>query len=74
MGGCQTKGCGDPLAVVLHIRRMPKCNERQGNPGLRGDSVELGSREGLLVCAQSPTSVRNGEDHGFIRLNNIQLG
>ena len=56
MGECRTKWCGELLAngamssrqVVLYVRSVPKCLERQGNPDLMGGSVELCLREGLL--------------------------
>ena len=39
---------------MVHIRRVPDHSERQGNPGLRGGSVELCSRGGLLgMCPKS---------------------
>ena len=40
--------------MVLHVRHVFECSE--GNPDLRGDSVELCSRGGLLgVCTKSLT-------------------
>ena len=34
--------------MVFHVRRLPEHCEKQGNPTLRGDSVELCSSRGLL--------------------------
>ena len=40
-----------PWQVVHHVRRVPKCSEDKKNPNLRGDSVELYSRERIVGCA-----------------------
>ena len=43
-----------PGQVAFHVRRAPKYSERQGNPSLRGGSVVLCSKQGLLgVCLKS---------------------
>ena len=40
--------------MVLHVRRVPRRSEREGNPSLRGGSMELCLRGGLLsVCPKS---------------------
>ena len=61
--------------MVLHIRRVPELSK--GNPSLRGGSVELYSRGGLLgvhlKVSQCPTLVRKGKAYEFISVNNIQL-
>ena len=61
--------------MVFHVRRVPQHNEE--NFGLKGGSVELCSRRGLLgVYLKShkcPTSVRNGKTYEYISMNNIQL-
>jgi len=36
---------------------------------LRGGSMVLCSRGGLLVYEQSPTLIRSGKDHGYIRMD-----
>ena len=38
--------------MVFYIRRVPKHNERRGNPNLRGCSMAICSREDYWVCAQ----------------------
>ena len=38
--------------MVFYIRRVPKHNERRGNPNLKGCSMALCSREDYWVCAQ----------------------
>ena len=38
-----------PLQVALHVRHVPECDERQGNHGLRGGSMELCSMGGLVL-------------------------
>ena len=43
--------------MVFHIRCVPECSERQGNPSLRGDSIELCSRGGLLGVRSKPDNV-----------------
>ena len=56
--------------MVLHGRHVLKRNERQENPGLRGDSVELCLRGDCQVCAQSPASIKNYE---LISMDNIKF-
>ena len=63
-----------PWQVVLHVRRMPKCSERQENLGLR---KRLGgtSFEGRIVgCVpkvpQCPISVRNEKAYEYISMDN----
>ena len=43
--------------MVLHIRRVPKHSERQGNPGLMGDPVKLCSMRGLLSVSSKSHNV-----------------
>ena len=44
----EQNGVSSPWLVVFHIRHVFERNERQRNPGLREDSMELCSMEGLL--------------------------
>ena len=63
-----------PLADGLHVRRVSKHNER--NSGLRGGSVELCLRGGLLGVhpkSQCLISVRDEKAYEFINMDNIQL-
>ena len=61
--------------MVLHVRHVLKCSE--GNPNLRGGSMELCSRGGLLgvhpKSHKCPTSVRNEKAYEYISMDNIQL-
>ena len=61
--------------MMLYVRRVPEHNE--GNPGLRGGSVELCLRGGLLgmhlKSHKCLTSVRNGKTHEYISMDNIQF-
>ena len=43
--------------MVLQVRRVLECSE--GNPGFRGGSVELCSREGLLGAHPNSHNVPN---------------
>ena len=44
----EQNGAVSPWKVVLYVKRMPECTERQGSPGLRGGSMELCSRGGSM--------------------------
>ena len=61
--------------MVFHVRRVSQCSE--GNFGLRGGSVELCSRKGLLSVYPKPhkcsTSVRKGKTYEYISMDNILL-
>ena len=54
--------------MVLHVRRVLKRSE--GIPSLRGGSMELCLRGGLLgvhpKISQCPTSIRNGKTYEYI--------
>ena len=51
---------------------MSECSEGQGNPGLRGGSVELHSRARLST--QSPTPIKNMKDYELkVRTASIQF-
>ena len=79
MGGCLTKWCFamSPLQVVLHVRRVPECSERQENPSLRGRLSRTLFEGRIVGCVpkvpQCPTLVRNEKAYGYISMNNIQL-
>ena len=46
--------CGDPLASGVHVRRVLKHSERKKKSDLRGGSMELCLRGGLLgMCPKS---------------------
>ena len=68
--------------MVLHVRHVLECSE--GNPDLRGDSVELccggvcGEGGDCWGCvpkvSQCPTSIMNGKTYEYISMdNNIQF-
>ena len=48
MGGFEQNDVVSPWQVVLHIRRVPKCSEDKKKSSLRGGSLVLCSRGGLL--------------------------
>ena len=54
--------------MVFHVRRVLKCNE--GNPSLRGGSVELCLRGGLLTIHPKSHNVPHQLEMG--RLMSIQ--
>ena len=64
-----------PKQMVLHIRRVLEHSKE--NYGLRGGSMELCSRGGLLGVhlrvSQCPISVRNEKAYEYISMDNIQL-
>ena len=64
-----------PKQMVLHIRRVLEHSKE--NSGLRGGSMELCSRGGLLGVhlrvSQCPISVRNEKTYEYISMDNIQL-
>ena len=60
--------------MVLYVIRVLKNSERQENFSLRGGSVEICSRGGLLgvpQVPQCPTLIRNGKVYEYISMDNI---